>query len=195
MKKTLGINLILAVFVLSLGFIPVRKVDASFTDDKKSEIDQLQKQIDNLQSSITQKKNDAKTLKDEVSVMDDQIDMVEQQINLLAQKVAATNAAMDETTNKITETEKEIKAEQIILREYLIELYSNGSTTTLEMIASSNSFSEYLNKMEYVEAIQEKVNDDLNKIKILKTELENKRIQLKKDKETLESLKAEQDQK
>ncbi|KKQ95234.1 MAG: Peptidase M23 [candidate division CPR2 bacterium GW2011_GWC1_39_9] len=195
MKKTLGINIILTFFVLSLSFIPVNKVDASYTDDKKSEIDQLQKQIDSLQGSITQKKNDAKTLRDEVYIMDDQIDVVEQQINLLAQRVAATNTAIEETTNKIAETEKEIKAQQSILREYLIELYSNGNTTTLEMIASSNSFSEYLNKMEYVEAIQEKVNDNLNKIKILKTEMENKKIQLKRDKETLESLKAEQDQK
>jgi murein DD-endopeptidase MepM/ murein hydrolase activator NlpD len=57
-------------------------------------------------------------------------------------------------------------------------MYEDGQISTIEIAAKSNSFSEYVNRSEYMEQMQIKVKDSANKVVALKQQLEVKRNEL-----------------
>jgi len=191
-KQIMNLPLKVVIYALSIFVLLPNSVLAISLDESKNTLSQVEEEVKNIEENLKSKRNEVSTLQGQLSYMDDQVAAVEYQINIYGNQIKSTNADIEATNNKILETQKTIENQQDILREYIIELYTYGNTTTLEMIAGSQSFSEYLNKAEYVETIQGKVNENLESIQKLKKELEEKKLALDQKKLGLAKLQEEQ---
>jgi len=175
-------SVIVVLFVMSLVLLPTNNqaAHASLQDDLNS----IQNQLQTTNQDIETKKNEATSLTNEIAVFDDQIRQTEL-------KIQETETEMKLTSEKITQTETELQTQKEVLNEYLRVLYEESNTSALELIASSDSFSDFVDRSEYLQTMQLKIKDTVGKIKKMKEDLETKKKDLNKLNDQLASQKSD----
>jgi murein DD-endopeptidase MepM/ murein hydrolase activator NlpD len=135
-----------------------------------------------VQQKIEDLSSQRATLESEVATFDSQITTLEGQIG-------QTESQINNLNNKIIQAEIDLKREKEILGEYLRTMYVEGQVSTIELIAKSKSFSEFMDKSEYMNTMQQNVQDSANRISDLKSSLENEKHQVEKLREQQKSAK------
>jgi len=177
--------IVLLLFFVSLTIVPTEKTSAS-------QIDTIQQKIDATRKKLNAKQGESKTLSSQVAIFDDQIHQLQLQIEKTQQEMDQVNQEIADTNQKIKDTEMDLKAQKATLFEYLRVIYEEGNTSTLELIVVSNNFSDFVDKAEYLQVMQMKVNDTVEKIKTLKLDLDKKKSDLVTKRVKIEGLKKEQ---
>lgn len=86
-------------------------------------------------------------------------------------QIKATDLRREATQAKITEAELELAKQKDLLGQNIRAMYVEGDISTMEMLASSNDLSEYIDKEQYRRSMQEKIKSSLDKVTTLKQEL------------------------
>lgn len=171
-------------------------IDPNDIDALESRRQELQAQSDKYQQILEKTKENiadqeeyVNALVSKVQVLDDKIEISHQSINDLNDKIQDKQAAIDDAN-------KSIEDQMNTLRNRLRNIYMAGNTTDLEIIFGAKSFSDFLDKMELVEALSDY---DNNLITSIQGDLENiskEKEDLEKDMDSLEAEEAslEQDQ-
>jgi len=168
--------------------MPTEKISAS----PQSELNKLNAQIDAATKKLNAKQGESRTLANQVAIFDDQIYKLQLEIDATQKEMNLVNQEIAETNQKIKDTEMDLKAQKATLFEYLRVIYEEGETSTLELIVVSNNFSDFVDKAEYLQVMQMKVNETVEKIKALKLELDKKKGDLITKKVKIEGLKKQQ---
>lgn len=171
-------------------------IDPNDIDALESRRQELQAQSDKYQQILEKTKENiadqeeyVNALVSKVQVLDDKIEISHKSINDLNDKIQDKQAAIDDAN-------KSIEDQMNTLRNRLRNIYMAGNTTDLEIIFGAKSFSDFLDKMELVEALSDY---DNNLITSIQGDLENiskEKEDLEKDMDSLEAEEAslEQDQ-
>ncbi len=112
------------------------------------------------------------------------------QIANLEAKIAANQQKMQELNANITKAEADIAQRNKALGDNLRMMYHEGEVSNLEKVASSKSISDFVDKQEARNRLQDKVKTALDEIKVLKKQLEAQKIEvdrLIKDDESMRS--------
>ena len=186
-------QIIVLVIVLSLAwFASVHSVKANAIDDKKKQIQDLQTQIQQTQSILSQKSEQVNTLQDQVAAMNTQIHQTELQIAQTQDQVDQTQLEINDLVTQIKLEESELKNKKAALDETTRMIYEMGTPSTIEIIIGSNSLSEIMDKTQYMDSINQKVQDQIKEINDIKAELEIKTAEQTQKKESLVALLGQQ---
>lgn len=131
----------------------------------------LQSQINQLQQENNQSQASLKALRVEANGLEDTIAGLQQQINGLQNEINANEAKKKDLENQIIEAETELTRQRKLLGVNIKTMYLEGQLSTLEILASSDSISEFVNKEQYRASVQEKIKTTLDKITELKHQL------------------------
>jgi len=134
--------------------------------------DQFDEQIKILQQQNSDNKASSNNLAAQASSYQDAIDKLDAQINGLQQAIVANQKANDELQIKIDANQKELDHQKQVLGLNIKTMYLEGQISTLEILASSKNLSEFVDKQQYRNAVQDKVKTTVEKITALKVELE-----------------------
>lgn len=145
----------------------------------------IQDQINSLQQENARNRNIVAELQDQATSYQDAINQLQAAINSLQIQIDANTAEQNRLQNEITAAEAELAKQRRILGENIKAMYLEGQISTLEMLASSKDLSEFVDKQQYRTAVQDKIKTTLDTITELK-------LQLKGQKEQVESLLAQQ---
>ena len=156
-KRTLGAAI--AIFVIA-----VYPQIAAYADVYDDQIKALQNQVDQAQAQAAQLHAQADTLQNAVNALDAQKRAIQAQID-------ANQVKLDQLNQQIQETEHRIDNQRIALGSNLRSMYLESSVTSLEMVASSKSISDFVDKEEYRSKIRDHIQQSLTEIKQLKQEL------------------------
>lgn len=156
--------------------------------EKQQKLNEVNKKIANLQSEIKQKKAIGNSLNNEIALLNLEIAETEAQIEATNEKIDATNLEIADITNQIIQTEEDIKKQKLILKSLLGQLNELDQKSPLEVALENDNFTEFLDQLQYTTSIQEQSQEALTKIKVLKASLEQKNIDLRKQKADLDSL-------
>lgn len=114
-------------------------------------------------------------------------DDIQAVINRLKGDIEAAEKQIKETTRKrdaiqakISDAETELKQQRDLLGQNIRAMYVEGDMTTMEMLASSNDLSEFVDKEQYRQSLQEKIKNTLDKVTLLKKELDGEKQTLEK---------------
>lgn len=165
-KFTLALkgSLIVASIIALVGspFLINTTVKADRFDDK---IAALQEEINGYQQTARRLASKADTL--------------QRQLNKLSAEKAALQARIDlnqtkydKLTNRIKETKQQIAENKDALGETLLDLYIQGDITALEMLASSDNISDFIDKQAYQKNLRDSLSAKIKEIEALKTKLE-----------------------
>jgi len=179
-KATKLVLLIIAVtLTLSVAILP--KVYADQFDD----------QIKALQQQNAQTRNTVATLEVQASSYEDAISKLQAQINTLQQAINANLAKQADLQRQIAEAQAELDKEKKVLGESIKAMYVEGQISTLEMLASSKDLSDFVDKQQYRNSVQEKIKSTLDKVTKLKLQLQGEKEQVEqllKDLQTQQTL-------
>lgn len=157
-----------ATTVLCGSFIISPLVRADQFDDQ---VQQLQAQNSQNQASVKELAVKADSYQGEISRLQGEIDAVRGQIRL-------NEVKRDEIQSKIKIAEEELEKQKVLLGQNIKAIYVEGQTSTVVMLASSKDLSEFLDKQQYRETIQQKIKDTLDKINALKAQLKEQKSQI-----------------
>lgn len=149
--------------------------------------DSFQDQIDQLSDQNAQTQGSLNSLITQAQSYQDAINTLQQQIDAVQAAIAANQAKQADLQNQITAAQTKLDQQKAALGQDLKAMYVSGTMTTVEMLATSKSLSDYIDAQTYSTAVQNKIQATLAEI----TELQN---QLKQQKATVEQLLAEQQQ-
>lgn len=168
-KKVLLIAIVFAV-AIALPSQLNQKVSADQYDDK---INSLQKDIEKYKAESDRLNAQAITLESALAALANQKAAIQAQIDI-------SQAKYDKLLIEIAETEKKIKDNQDALGITIASLYVDDDITPIEMLASSKTIGEYLDKQEYRNSIRDELTSTIAKVKELKEALTKQKIDVKK---------------
>lgn len=158
------------VLGISGTLISSPKVSADKYDDQ---IRALQKEIDEYQNRSSQLQNQIATLQEEIKGIDNQKRLIQTQIDL-------TQVKFEKLQSDIAETEKNIGYNKEALGKTIADLYVDDKISPLEMLASSNSIGDYVDKQTFRTVIRDQLSVKIDLIKQLKADLEKQKTDVQR---------------
>lgn len=177
---------ILALFLMTLILIP--STNQNVYAETQADVDNLNAQISTLTVQLSEKRAVAKTFADEVAIYDGKIQQIQLQIQATQAQINVQNIQITDINGQIATKEADLRIQKESLREQLKVIYENSNTSTLELIASSDSFSDFVDQTEYLQTMQIKTKETIGQIKSLKQQLEDNKNNVEKKKQEIASL-------
>jgi surface antigen/peptidoglycan hydrolase CwlO-like protein len=173
--KKVAIITVTIVFAATMPFQLAHIVRADNFDDQ---IAQLQTQIDSYQQQAAQLNSQADTLQKTLDQLDSQKNAIEAQMNLQQVQLAQLN-------QDIANNQQKISDDQDALGNTIADLYLADQESPLEILASSTSIADYVDKQTYQNSVKDSLATTITSIK-------NTKLQLEKQKQAVEQVIAEQ---
>ena len=147
--------------------------------------DQFDAQINALNQDSSTKRADVAQLGSEAASLTDTITKLQAQIDVLQTQINANKAKQADLQTKIDQAQQDLDTQKKLLGADIKQMYVDGQISTLEMLASSKDLSDFVDKQQYRNSVQNKIKDTLDKITALK-------LQLKQQKDEVEKLLVDQ---
>lgn len=159
-----GLLVASSIFLATATLIPSWR-HMVWADEYQAQINALTQQNAANRSALTELESVAQSYADAIQKLQQQIDALQ----------ASINANLDlqaQLQKQIAEAQAEIDRQRAILAEDVKAMYVDGTPSSLEMLASSRDFSDYVDKQEYRSRVQTKLQDTLKKIAELQKQLQ-----------------------
>lgn len=174
LKPLAAKSLIVASAVIAVLAVPMQLVSRPvFADEYDDKISAIQKQIDGYQSEASKLAGEAKTLENQLAILGNQKATIQAQLN-------ENTAKHDKLKADITANEKKLAAKKDGLGVIVADLYVDDKISPLEMLASSNSIGDYVDKQEQRSSVRDNLTKTIEDIKRIKKELEQKKIDVER---------------
>ena len=160
-------SLVAAAVLMSIT-TPLAFTSQVFADRYDEQIKQLQAESDNYKQQASELSVLAGSLQAE-------LDKLTAQKAAIQQQIAQSQAKRDRLDKEIEATKKKIADTKDALGDIIADMYVDDSISPLEMLASSNSIGDYIDKQEYRSSVQENLSNTIKQINALKTQLEKQR--------------------
>ncbi len=166
--KLLGVG-VFALVMLSASLTPgFRKVVADATCNS----------IADCQAQISANNNAVAQLQSEAASYQDAINRLNSQISLLQGAIDANTAQQQSLQQQITQAQAQIDHQRTVLAADIKAGYVDGTPSTIEMLASSNDLSDFVDKQEYRTRVQNNIQETLKKIALLQKQLQDQKAQI-----------------
>lgn len=155
----------LLVFSISLPALAVSTQD----------LQKLQQEINQVQNDSEYKLEAQGVLGVEASSISEAISKLQGQIDASEARINQLQGDVDNLNRQITEAEAELERQKLVLIKIIRVIYIDGDVSTIEMLATSDTFSDFVDKQEYRESVSSKIQTVVAEIDKLKKELSIKR--------------------
>lgn len=137
--------------------------------------DQWDAQINALRNQANQYQSQANELKARGDTLQNKLDTINAEKLALEASIAANNQKHEKLKADIVANQKKLEQTQDALGDMLANLYIDGKISSLELLASSQNISEYVDKQEYRTTVRDALSVSIAEVKKLKTQLETDR--------------------
>ncbi len=146
-----------------------------WTMQPTAKADKFDDQIRALQKEIDEYAAKAGQLKTQIATLQEEIRGIDNQKKLIQTQIAFTEAKLAKLQEDIVTTEKNIENNKVALGKTLADLYIDDTISPLEMLASSHTLGDYVDKQEYRNVVRDQLSAKIETIKKLKDDLEKQK--------------------
>lgn len=151
--------------------VAIPNIQPARGDSLDQQINALKRQAADLQSQANGYKAQANDYKTKVNALNSQVELIQVQIDL-------SQANYNKVSQEVAQAQEDLATQKAILNENIRAIYKQGELNSLEIIASSDNFSDFVNKQEYTQKVKDKVEGSLARIAALKVQLEKQQTEL-----------------
>lgn len=180
MKKK--ITLILAVLIM---FIPV---NASTIKDKKNELSSAEKHIEDKQEAVTANKEKQAAIQEQIKQVDLRLVEIQDNIKELGEKLTEKKSEITESEKKLEEATIKKDEQYGATKARMVQMYKNQKIGYMQVVFSSNSFWDAINRVEYVKRISQKDNNILDEYQFQIQTIEEQKAIIEEEKNELDLL-------
>ncbi len=177
------------------AFFAIFGTCVSFADnieEYKEELQENKEQIGQVQQQLNQTSNQKSTAKAEVEKLDNELNKVNTEYERLTKELADTNAKLEAATKELEAAKAKREVQYETLKERIKVMYEEGDIGYLEVLLNAKDFSDYLNRMEYINRIMDYDNNLLADFQATEQLISDKVDEIEAYKQQLESLAAQQ---
>lgn len=154
----------------------------------------LQSDLEDIRQRLTSLKSTAADLNEYIEGLDEQLMTVEETIEEYRRRIREKEEEIRVTGQELAQAQAKEEKQYDAMKKRIQFIYESQDSLYLEMIFSSRSFSDLLNKAEYIEAISaydkkllDEYADNRQMIEDYKTQLETQQAQLEEEKSAVEA--------
>jgi peptidoglycan hydrolase CwlO-like protein len=167
LKKVATKTTLVVVAVLMVLAVPISVYADRFDD----QINAIQNEVNSYQAEAARLRGEADTLQNAVNVLSAQKNAIQAEIDL-------NQAKYDQLVIDITANTQKLERQKTTLSKTIAQIYANGTTTPIVMIASSKSVGEYVAAQEVRNSIKNQLKSAMDEVKRLKKELETQKAEV-----------------
>lgn len=134
-----------------------------------------QQQISTLSAQNSQAQDALAGLQSQAGSYQDAINRLQQQIYDMQGQMADNQAKQAQLQQQIIDSQKEIDHQKLVLGNDLKQLYINGEITPVEMLATSDNLSDYIDKQEAYSKVQDAIQSEVQRISALQKQLKEQK--------------------
>lgn len=157
-------------------------------DEKKLKIEELNAKIKQYEDSLEVKRQESLTLQGQVSLIDGQIEQTQADVERIDTEIESTSLEIEKLSLDIAEREKEAKVMQGRLAEYLRLLNKYDQRSSVNLVLTAGSFSDFFDTIQYSQNIESEISDGLRDVKSAKDALEENYRSQQSKKDELKTL-------
>lgn len=176
MKKVIALTVTMGMIFWSLPSF------GETTKDLKTKLEQNTKSVNNKMRQLDDIKDQKKDITKEIESIDRQIDDASTSINKLKSQISTFDTNISKKQKELKEAEEKMKDLDELMKARMVVLYESGEATYLEVLLDSNNLSDFFERYQVVEQLQEYDKDLINSVS------QNKEL-IEKDKQLLEAQK------
>jgi len=192
------ISLLLTVAVLLPIF--TNQAYAKTTAEKIAEAEAAKQQTEaekNLNEALKEQTEDKKEILEEskeelegyLGQLNDDLTEVSERLSDLETKIVEKEDEITKTQAELVEAKAQEENQYDLMKRRIKFMYEKGEVSYLDAFLTSSSYSDFLNKAEYVEKVEEYDQKMLQALVILREDIQNKEKQLQTEMKDLEVLK------
>lgn len=163
---------------LLVAFVVLALSGATLGIVKNVNAQSLQEQIDQLRSENATNQSNVDKLQDVATSYEDAIHTLEHDIKETEQAISVSKKRQADIEAQIVAAEAELEKQKDLLKINIRAMYIEGDISTLEMLASSNDLSEFVDKQQYRDSVKNKITSTLETINDLKHQLRAQKEQV-----------------
>jgi len=179
-------------FTAIIAFMPFN-VRADQLSDLQNEARQKAAELQANQKAAEAKAQEAAGYRDEAKRIGANIAETEASIAQTESSIYYTQKEIDLLNAKITEKVTELKIQKENLFETSRVIYESGDQSAIEIVVGSNSFSEVVDRSQYLNSLTQKIEGTIATINQIKAELENSKVAQEQKKNSLAELQGQQE--
>lgn len=186
-------RIISMLIVSACLFCSVTSVHATTISDLKRQKEEAQDQLDEINDSIDSMKGEKAAIQNEMDEVNQQLIQTIASVEMLEEEIAEKEKQIQKAQEEydIAKAEEEAQYEAMKIR--IRYMYEKGDVNYVELFMKASSFSDMLNKAEYIERLYEydrklliQFQETKEKVALLKEELEIEQAELEATKGELE---------
>ncbi|MBC7746764.1 peptidoglycan DD-metalloendopeptidase family protein [Pedobacter sp.] len=158
---TLGV---MAVIIASSG-----QMNTVFAVDYNAQIQALQNEINQYQAQ-------ADTLHSQANTLQNALNVISAEKNALQAEIDLNEAKVTQLKTDIITNEAKLERQKKSISKTIAQIYVNGTTSPIEMLASSKSVGEYVSEQEIRTSVRNQMKASMDEVKRLRKELDNQKI-------------------
>lgn len=198
-KKTACILLsAVTVFIFSYSYSePVYAVTSASIREKEEEIAAARQEVNKLKSGLTDVEAVKKELEKSKNDLTAYVTELDNELSGIQEKIGQYNTLITEKEQQITDTTAELDAavkqqtdQYEAMKQRIKFMYEKGDTFYLEMLFSSSSLSDLINKADYIEALSQYDRDKLDEYTEITQMVQLCKEELEAEKEVLDEAKS-----
>ena len=132
---------------------------ADTTSEKIKKAEELKKQTEARKEEVEQKKDALEDEKDQLQIyltqLNDDLEEISESLADLEEQVTQKEAQINEAAAELESAKQEELVQYALMKKRIKYIYERGDTSLLETFLSAASYSEFLNKAEYVSKVEE----------------------------------------
>jgi peptidoglycan hydrolase CwlO-like protein len=162
--RQVGTSVVVGVFML-----------AAIGGPRLVHADSISEQIQSLRAENAANQAAVSQLQATASSYQDAIKQLQAQISFLQGQIDYNHARQAELQQQIEEQKAELARQKEVLGQSIKSMYLDSGLSTIEMLATSRDLSDFVDKETYQNAVQQKIQDTMDKIAKLQAELSAKK--------------------
>lgn len=167
--------------VSPLAYLANAETTAEEKERLRQELQRLQEEFNEIESQLNGYKQQSAGFERDVSILEAEIRQIQLKIRRNELLVSETNSVISVNQGAIELLEEKMKKQKELLAELILGIYKLDDTSSLEIILTSDSLSEFFNDVNRIKSVQEGLSDTLNIIQTLKLEMEEEQKQLESE--------------
>lgn len=153
--------------------------------EKQKQIGELQKEADAYKKTIGQQQEYASGIQAQISNFNAQIGQLESQVNLTNRQIESAQLQIEQTTIEIEEKETTIARRRSQMASLVTTVQQSNERSFIEVIVENDNLSDFFNQVQARTVVQDELQKNLEELKVLKVQLEEKRVGLEGEEKTL----------
>lgn len=147
-------------------------------DQLQGELDALQDELQLLENELNVYSGEVASYKRDIAILENEIRKIRLEMQRAQLIIRQTDFAIEQNEEVINALNEKVEKQKELLSKLILSIYKLDNTSSVEIILSSNTLSNFFNDINRIKSLQQSLAGTLNEVKEIKLDIEQEQEEL-----------------